>query len=92
MSGFQKYKDDQLLRNPGGRDYCLDEKRVVEHSSRQSVWGLIGKDFSDSFGNIRNFFGNLFLGSPFLYRDERNDVKEDCYGLWQTFVRTSGAP
>ncbi len=30
MSGFQKYKDDQLLRNPGGRSYYLDERKVVD--------------------------------------------------------------
>ncbi|HYA42228.1 MAG TPA: hypothetical protein VEF34_13050 [Syntrophobacteraceae bacterium] len=76
MSGFQKYKDDQLLRNPGGRNYHLDEAKVVEDRTGQSPWGLIRKDFSDAFGNVRNFFGNMFLGTPVLYRDEKNEIRQ----------------
>ncbi len=76
LSGFQKYQDDQLLRNPGGRNYYLDEKRVLEPSSSQSLSALIGKDFSDALGNIRNFFGNMLLGTPVLYRDENNEIQQ----------------
>jgi hypothetical protein len=76
MSDYQKYIDDLLLRNPGGRNYYLDEKKVVEHAHKQSLWGLIRKDFSDALGNIGNFFGNLFLGTPVLYRNERNEIAQ----------------
>lgn len=85
MSGFQKYKDDQLLRNPGGRNYYLDEKKVVEHPAGHSLWGLIRKDFSDAFGNIKNFFGNLFLGTTVLYRNEKNEIQQ---GYQKGLLRT----
>ncbi|MFZ2446962.1 MAG: hypothetical protein WAW37_11445 [Syntrophobacteraceae bacterium] len=77
MSDFEKYKDDQLLRNPGGRNYYHDEKKVVENSPEQrSFFGRIGKNFSSVVGNIKNFVGNIFLGSNFLYRGRDNEIKE----------------
>jgi hypothetical protein len=76
ISGWQVYKDEQLLRNPGGRNYYLDEKKVIEPSSKRSLRDIVGKDFSDVFGNIRNFFSNVFLGSTFLYRNERNELEQ----------------
>lgn len=86
-SSFQKYKDDQLLRNPGGRNYFLDENRVAENSSGQSVLGLIKKDLSDAFGNIRYFFGNMLQGAPVLYRNEKNEIQQGRQrGLLQTIA------
>lgn len=77
MSDFEKYKDDQFLRNPGGRNYYLDEKRVVENSpDQQSLLGRLGKTVSAVAGNIRNFAGNIFLGSKFLYRGANSEIKE----------------
>ncbi len=87
ISGAQKYKDDQLLRNPGGRGYYLDEKKVVEPSHRESVLGLVRKDLSDAFGNIRNFFGNMFLGTTVLYRNENNEIQQ---GQQKGLLRTIG--
>jgi hypothetical protein len=85
ISGAQKYKDDQLLRNPGGRGYYLDEKKVVEPSHKESILGLVRKDFSDAFGNIRNFFGNIFLGTTVLHRNENNEImKGHQKGLFAT--------
>jgi hypothetical protein len=76
-SGWQKYKDDQLLRNPGGDHYYLKENRVSEDpGDRASFLARLGKDVSDSFDNVKNFFGNLFMGSKFRYRDENNEIKE----------------
>jgi hypothetical protein len=70
-------QDNQLLRNPGGDHYYLDQKKVVEHPEDQdSFFGRIGKDLSDSLGNIKNFFGNIFLGSKILYRDANNQIQE----------------
>lgn len=74
LNDYQKYIDDQLLRNPGGRNYYLDEKKVIDNAPKQSLWSLIRKDFSDALGNIKNFFGNLFLGTPVLYRSEENEI------------------
>jgi hypothetical protein len=77
MSGWAKYKDDQLLRNPGGDHYYLDENKVVDDpKDRESFFGRIGKDLADVAGNIKNFFGNLFMGSKVRYRDENNQIKE----------------
>ena len=76
-SGWHIYKDDQLLRNPGGDHYYLEENRVSEDpKDRESFLSRLGKDVSDSFGNVKNFFGNLFMGSKFRYRDENNEIKE----------------
>jgi hypothetical protein len=77
VSGWQLYKDDQLLRNPGGDHYYLGENRVSEDPhDRESFLARLGKDLSDSFGNVKNFFGNLLMGSKFRYRDETNQIKE----------------
>ncbi|SPF34952.1 conserved hypothetical protein [Syntrophobacter sp. SbD1] len=87
MSGLQMYKDDQLLRNPGGRNYYLDEKKVVENSNKQPVGALISKDFSAVVGNIKNFFGNMFLGTTVLHRNERNEITQ---GSQRGLLRTIG--
>lgn len=87
MSGAQKYKDDQLLRNPGGRSYYLDEKKVVEPSHKEPILGLVRKDLSDAFGNIRNFFGNMFMGTTVLHRSENNEIQQ---GHQKGLLRTLG--
>jgi hypothetical protein len=77
MGDIQKYKDDQLLRNPGGDHYYLDRKQVIsDPPGQKSFVGRLGKDLSDSFGNIKNFFGNLLFGSKFCYRDQHNQIQE----------------
>jgi len=87
MSDVQKYKDDQLLRNPGGRNYYLDEKKVVAPSQKQSIFGLVGKDFSGVIGNIKNFFGNMFMGTTILHRNEKNEIVQ---GHQKGLLRTVG--
>lgn len=87
QSSYEKYKDDQLLRNPGGRHYFLDKKEVVENAPKQSFLSRIGKDLSDGIGNIRNFAENIFLGSKFLYRDRNSAIQEgQRRGLLGTLV------
>ena len=88
MSDFQKYKDDQLLRNPGGKHYYLEKSQVVEHlKDQESFVGRITKDLSDSFENIKNFFHNFFLGSKVLYRDQNNQIQESQQkGLVRTIM------
>jgi len=77
LSGWRKYKDDQLLRNPGGDYYYLDEKRVSDDpGERESFLNRLKKDLSDSFDNVKNFFGNLLMGSKIRYRDESNGIRE----------------
>jgi len=96
MSSWAKYKDDQLLRNPGGDHYYLDENKVVdEPKDRESFFGRIGKDLADVAGNIKNFFGNLFMGSKVHYRDENNQIKEGTQrgliGTCVDFVKDLGS-
>ncbi|MGC8491213.1 MAG: hypothetical protein ACP5SH_05695 [Syntrophobacteraceae bacterium] len=74
-SGWQKYKEDQLLRNPGSRTYDAKGGKVAG-SGKESVSGLIGKDISGVIGNIRNFFANIFKGSTILYKDEKNRIQK----------------
>ena len=77
IDGLAKYKDDQLLSNPGGDHYYLGQKRVVPNpKDQESFWGRLGKDLSDAFGNIKNFFHNIFLGSKVHYRDKDNQIRE----------------
>ena len=62
ISDWQKYKDDQLLSNPGGDAYYLEEGKVIsDHKDQESFWGRIGKDLSDSFDNLKKSFKDLFL-------------------------------
>jgi hypothetical protein len=93
-SDLQKYKDEQLLRNPGGKHYDLDKKEIVEHPE-ESFFGRIKKDLSDSFGNLQNFFGNLFLGAKILYRDQNNQIQEaqrrGLIGTFANFIKDMGS-
>jgi hypothetical protein len=77
MSSWQKYKDDQLLRNPGGDHYDLEHKKVdVDPPQRKSLWGRIGKNLSDAFGNVKNMFSNFLFGAKICYRDQNNQIRE----------------
>jgi hypothetical protein len=76
-SGWQKYKDDQLLRNPGGDHHYLRENKVsTDPRDRESFLERVGKDLSDVIGNVGNFFGNLLMGSKIRYRDENGQIRE----------------
>ncbi len=77
LSDAAKYKDDQLLSNPGGDHYDLENKRYdADPAGQKSFWGRVGKDIKDAFGNVRNFFGNLLFGSKIHYRDENGQIQE----------------
>ena len=76
-SGFQKYRDDQLLSNPGGDHYYLNQKKVLSDPKDQdSFWGRLKKDLSDAAGNVKNFFNNVLFGAKFHYRDENDQIQE----------------
>jgi hypothetical protein len=77
MSDLAKYKDDQLLSNPGGDHYDLENHRfVADPPEQKSFWGRIGKDIKDALGNVKNFFGNLLFGAKTHYRDENGQIRE----------------
>ena len=75
--GWAIYRDDQLLRNPGGDFYDLPGARVLTAPEKKEHFAArIGKDLSDVVGNIKSLFQNLFLGSKILYRDQNNQIRE----------------
>lgn len=77
MSDLQKYKDDQLLSNPGGDHYDLNGGKVMPDLKEQkSFWGRLKKDVTDAFSNIKNCFQNFLFGSKIYYRDADNQIKE----------------
>jgi len=77
ISDLAKYKDDQLLSNPGGDHYYLEEKKVVPNpEDQESFWGRLTKDISDAFSNMKNCFHNLLFGAKIRYRDKNNQIQE----------------
>jgi len=77
LSDWEKYKDDQLLSNPGGDNYYLEQNKVVSNpKDQESFLGRVVKDISDALSNIKNFFQNLLFGSKRLYRDKNNQIQE----------------
>jgi hypothetical protein len=96
MSGIAKYKEDQLLRNPGGDHYDLETKQAaIDQENQKSFWGMIKKDVCDSFGNVKNLFHNVLLGSKILYRDESGEIREatqrGLVGAVRDFVKDLGS-
>jgi hypothetical protein len=76
-SGIEKYKDDQLLLHPGGDHYYLERKEIIQNPEEQnSFWGRIGKDLSDAWGNVTNFFQDAFFGAKVHFRDEKGNIQE----------------
>jgi hypothetical protein len=75
LSDMAKYKDDQLLRNPGGDAYDLKGPAVVaDLDAHHSFTSRIGKDLSDAWGNCQRFFQNLAFGSELQYRDSSGQI------------------
>ena len=75
MSGWRAYRDDQLLSNPGGDAYHLEQQMVVP-AGKQPFMARIGKDLSDAAANIKNFFNNLLFGAKTHYRDQKNNIRQ----------------
>jgi len=77
LSDIEKYKDDQLLSNPGGDQYDLAAGRfTADPPEQKSFWGRVGKDIRDAFDNVKNFFGNLLFGAKRHYRGENGEILE----------------
>lgn len=76
LGDMAKYKDDQLLRNPGGDAYNLQAGTVAEDlEQHRSFSHRIGKDLSDSWDNCKRFLQNLTFGSETAYRDSSGQVR-----------------
>lgn len=86
---FQKYKEDQLLSNPGGDHFDLDKKtHVIDYQGDQSQFAVrVGKDMKDAGKNIINIFKDFGPGAPFKYIDKDGLVQEGKkVGLGGTLV------
>jgi hypothetical protein len=72
-----KYKDDQLLRNPGGDAYNLQPGNAAgDLAQHRSFTHRIGKDLSDGWDNCKKLFQNLTFGSETAYRDSSGQVRK----------------
>ncbi|MGR3318539.1 MAG: hypothetical protein ACUZ8O_08660 [Candidatus Anammoxibacter sp.] len=72
-----KYKEDQLLSNPGGDNVFLERQvNVIDNKFDHSNFSnRVGKDLSDSYGNLKNLVKNLGSGSEIKYLDKGGSVK-----------------
>jgi hypothetical protein len=76
MSGWQKYKEDQLLRHPGSDHFQQQtDGTTVKVKPAEGFWDRIKKDLSDAELNFKNFFADMFSGAKISYRDENNQIK-----------------
>ena len=75
MSGWEIYRDEQLLSNPGGDQYFTDQASTAEGKESHSFCERVGKDVSDALANLGNFFGHLLLGTETHYRDTEGQVQ-----------------
>ena len=73
VGDWEKYKEDQLLKNPGGDFYDLKRGEVLP-PGRRSLPQRLAKNFSDAAGNLRNFAANFFSGAERSYRDADNRI------------------
>lgn len=71
-SSWEKYRDEQLLSNPGGENYFVPTTSAVDDAG--TVENVV-KDVTDVVANLGNFFHNLLFGAETHYRDERGAVQ-----------------
>ncbi len=77
LSDLAKYKDDQLLQNPGGDAYDLQTGSVAgDLQQHRSFTHRIGKDLSDAWENCKRFVQNLAFGSETSYRDVSGQIRK----------------
>ncbi|TVM00255.1 MAG: hypothetical protein CV087_14910 [Candidatus Brocadia sp. WS118] len=75
---FQKYKEDQLLSNPGGDSFDLKKgAKGVDCREDQSQFTVrVGKDLKDAGENIMNVFKDMGPGATFKYIDKDGLIQE----------------
>ncbi|MGR3178357.1 MAG: hypothetical protein ACUZ8E_09915, partial [Candidatus Anammoxibacter sp.] len=72
-----KYKEDQLLSNPGGDNVFLERhEMVIDNTFDHSIFSnRVGKDLSDAYGNLKNLVKDLGSGSEVKYMDKSGSIK-----------------
>lgn len=86
---FLKYKEDQLLSNPGGDHFNLkkDAKGIDCHEDQSRFTVRVGKDVKDAGENFLNIFKDIGPGATFKYIDKDGSVREGKkVGLGGTMV------
>ncbi len=75
---FKKYKEDQLLSNPGGDYFSLDnDADVIGYRADQSeFYARVCKDLKDAGENFINIFKDFGTGASFKYLDEKGLIRE----------------
>ncbi|MEP9411359.1 MAG: hypothetical protein HRF42_08120 [Candidatus Brocadia sp.] len=75
---FKKYKEDQLLSNPGGDYFNLGKDvEVIDYSTDQSkFYARVGKDLKDAGENFINILRDIGPGASFKYLDEEGRIQE----------------
>ncbi|MGR3219525.1 MAG: hypothetical protein ACUZ8H_06870 [Candidatus Anammoxibacter sp.] len=72
-----KYKEDQLLSNPGGDNFFPERhEMVIDNTFDHSTFSnRVGKDLSDSYANLKNLIKDLGNGSEIKYLDMSGSIK-----------------
>ncbi|MDN3515750.1 MAG: hypothetical protein NG747_15300 [Candidatus Brocadia sp.] len=75
---FKKYKEDQLLSNPGGDHFNLDKDTdAIDYNNDQSKFNVrVGKDLKDAGENFINIFKDMGPGATFKYVDKDGCIQE----------------
>lgn len=75
---FKKYKEDQLLSNPGGDHFSLDkDAHSINYATDQNKFtARVGKDLKDAGDNFLNIFKDMGPGATFKYVDEDGRIQE----------------
>lgn len=75
---FQKYKEDQLLSNPGGDYFHLkkDTKGIDRREDYAQFTKRVGKDLKDAGENLINIFKDMGAGASFQYVDKDGLIQE----------------
>ena len=70
MEQIARYKEDQLLANPGGDRYHTDRTKnvIVAPDGPSGFIRRVGKDLKDAGRNFLNMFENFFAGAEYKYR------------------------
>lgn len=78
LEQYQTYKEDQLMSNPGGDNFFLNNTSgVIDNNYDHSrISKRVGKDLADAGSNLLNAVKDLGVGAKIKYVDKYGNVKE----------------
>jgi hypothetical protein len=75
---LSKYKEDQLLSNPGGDYFFLKRQTPINTSfDQRNFVNRVSKDLRDCWDNVKNLLKDLVWGSQYRYSDERANIQSN---------------